>query len=362
MVLMLVDHARETFFLHRQVADPVDAFTVEPALFFTRWLSMLCAPVFVALAGLSAWLYGQKHGKREASLFLLKRGCFLLLLEITFVGFAWSAQFPPQTFWLQVIWAIGVCMIALSGLLHLPRVWCVIIGAVIVCGHNLLDPIVLTPESPWYVPWAMLHQRAVIDLGGGMIAKTTYPVLAWIGVMMLGYTAGPWFARGVDPALRLRRLTRLGVCLLGAFVLIRWVDVYGDKPWSHGGDGLRTVMSFLALTKYPPSLLFLLPTLGAGALLLGLFEKWRDRPALAQLAVFGSAPMFFYLLHLYVLKALYLMGLVIWGANQGVYYGFESLSSVWIISAILLVALYFPTRWFADLKRRRKDLAWLKYG
>jgi uncharacterized membrane protein len=317
MVLMLVDHVRETFFLHRQVGDPVAAATVEPALFFTRWLSTLCAPVFVALAGLSAWLYGRKHGKREASWFLLKRGCFLLFLELTFVGFAWSAQLPPRTFWLQVIWAIGVCMIALAGLLHLPRAWRFVIGAAIVCGHNLLDPIVLSPDSPGFVPWAMLHQRAVIDLGGGMVAKTTYPVLAWIGVMLLGHAAGPWFARDVEAAVRLRRLTGLGVGLLAAFVLIRWTGIYGDKPWSRGDDGLRTLMAFLSLTKYPPSLLFLLPTLGAGSLLLVLFEKWRDLGAAAALAVFGSAPMFFYLLHLYVLRALYLIGLALWGSEPG---------------------------------------------
>jgi uncharacterized membrane protein len=154
----------------------------------------------------------------------------------------------------------------------------------------------------------------------------------------------------------------LGIGLLVAFLFIRFANVYGDKPWSHGNEGLQTVMSFLALTKYPPSLLFLLPTLGIGALLLGLFEKWRERPLLAPLSLFGSAPMFFYLLHLYVLKALYLIGLSLFGRNQGDYFGFENLSSVWISSVILLVALYFPTRWFSDLKRRRKDLGWLKYG
>jgi uncharacterized membrane protein len=362
MILMLIDHVRETFFLHRQVGDPVDAATVEPALFFTRWLSTLCAPVFVALAGLSAWLYGRKHGKREASWFLLKRGCFLLFLELTFVGFAWSAQFPPRTFWLQVIWAIGVCMIALAALLHLSRAWRFGIGVAIICGHNLLDPIVLTPDSPWFVPWAMLHQRAVIDLGGGMVAKTTYPVFAWIGVMLLGHVAGPWFARDVEPARRIRRLTGLGVGLLIAFVLIRWTGVYGDKPWSCADDGLRTFMAFLSLTKYPPSLLFLLSTLGAGSLLLALFEKWPAGRLPAALAVFGAAPMFFYLLHLYVLRGLYLIGLAIWGPNQGTYFGFDRVSSVWICGVILLAALYFPTRWFAGVKRRRKDLAWLRYG
>lgn len=151
MAFMLVDHVRETFFLHLQVSDPVDASTADPALFFTRLLSTFCAPVFVALTGLSAWLYGQSHTKREISVFLLKRGLFLVFLEITFVSFAWSAQFPPQTIWLQVIWAIGISMIMLAALLHLPRTGQLILGIIIVCGHNLLDDIIIAPNSPLYI-------------------------------------------------------------------------------------------------------------------------------------------------------------------------------------------------------------------
>lgn len=361
MLFMLVDHVRETWFLHMQVTDPVDANTVDPALFFTRLLSTFCAPTFVALTGLSAWLYGQSHSKYETSMFLLKRGLFLMFLELTFVGFAWTAQFPPQTFWLQVIWAIGVSMIALAALLHLPRMWQFIVGGIIVCGHNLLDPIVLTPESPFYAPWAMLHQRAVIDLGGGLIAKTTYPVLAWIGVILLGYAAGPWFSRDTDSGQRIRRLVLLGTGMLVAFVLLRWANVYGDKPWFHADSDLRTVMSFLSMTKYPPSLLFLLPTVGTGALLLALFEKLENHKALPYLAIFGGAPMFFYLFHLYVLKTLYLIALAIYGPTKGEVFGVDNVSTVWIWVAILLVPLYLPTRWFAGLKQRRRDIWWLRY-
>ncbi|HYE50639.1 MAG TPA: heparan-alpha-glucosaminide N-acetyltransferase domain-containing protein [Azospirillaceae bacterium] len=361
MLFMLVDHVRETWFLHLQVGDPVDATTVDPALFFTRLLSTFCAPTFVALTGLSAWLYGQSHSPRETSIFLVKRGLFLMFLEVTFVGFAWSAQFPPQTFWLQVIWAIGVSMIALAALLHLPRLWQFVIGLAIVCGHNLLDGIVLTPQDAFYVPWAMLHQRAVIELGGGVIAKTTYPVLAWIGVILLGYAAGPWFARGTDPDQRIRRLVLLGAGMLAAFVLLRFANVYGDKPWFDAGSDLRTVMSFLSMTKYPPSLLFLLPTVGTGALLLALFERYSDSRVMPYLSIFGGAPMFFYLLHLYVLKALYLVALGLYGPTKGTVFGVDHISTVWIWVFILLVPLYLPTRWFAQLKQRRRDIWWLKY-
>jgi len=361
MIFMLLDHVRETWFLHLQVGDPVDANTVDPALFFTRLLSIFCAPVFVALTGLSAWLYGQSHSKYETSIFLIKRGLFLMFLEVTFVGFAWSAQFPPQTFWLQVIWVIGLSMIALAGLIHLPRIWQFAIGVAIVCGHNLLDGIVLTPESPFYIPWAMIHQRAVIDLGGGLVAKTTYPLLAWIGVIVLGYAMGPWFARGSDPAVRFRRLMTLGIGLIVGFVLIRYANVYGDKPWFHAETELRTVMSFLALTKYPPSLLFLMPTLGFGAIMLALFERIQTGAFSKWLALFGGAPMFFYLLHLYVLKALYLIALAIWGPTKGQFFGVDHVSTVWFWFFGLILPLYYPTRWFAQLKQRRKDIWWLKY-
>jgi len=277
MLFMLVDHVRETFFLHLQVTDPVDANTTDPGLFFTRLLSTFCAPTFVALTGLSAWLYGQSHSKAQVSQFLLKRGLFLIVLELTVVCLAWPTQsfaFPPDRFWLQVIWAIGISMVSLAATLHLPRPAQFALGLAIVCLHNLLDGLVLAPGDTGYAAWAVLHQRAVIDLGAGITAKTTYPVLPWIGVILLGYACGPWFARGSDPAVRMKRLARLGFGMVVAFVLIRWLNVYGDKPWFHAETPLRTVMSFLSLTKYPPSLLFLLPTVGTGVLLIAFVDEW----------------------------------------------------------------------------------------
>ncbi|EJL03060.1 membrane protein, putative [Pseudomonas fluorescens Q2-87] len=361
MLLMLVDHVRETFFLHHQVSDPIDALSVTPDLYFTRLLSTLCAPVFIFLTGLSAWLYSQKHSAGETSLFLLKRGLFLILLELTFVCFAWNAEFPPKTLWLQVIWCIGLCMIALAALLHLKRGWLIVLAIVIVAGHNLFDGVVLGPDSPFFVPWSILHQRAFIDITEFTRARTTYPVLPWIGVILLGWAIGPWFGKEVESAVRLRRLFKVGIGMLLAFVLIRYLNVYGDKPWIQTGDALRTVMSFLSATKYPPSLMFLMPTLGVGLILLACFEKAQERGAIALLGIYGGAPMFFYLLHLYVLKALYLLAMAIWGANQGAYFGFDHLPWVWLWSVLLGTVLFFPTRWFAGFKQRRRDIAILKY-
>ena len=361
MLCMLVDHVRETFLLHRQVSDPIDALSVAPDLFFTRLLSEICAPVFIFLTGLSAWLYSQKHSLGQTSVFLLKRGLFLVFLELTFVCFAWNAEFPPKTLWLQVIWCIGICMIVLAGLLHFKRSWLIVLGVAIVAGHNLLDNVVLGPESPFFVPWSILHQRVFIDITEFTRARTTYPVLPWIGVILLGWAIGPWFGKDVQPAARISRLLKVGVGLLVAFVFIRYLNVYGEKPWVQTGDALRTFMSFMSAKKYPPSLMFLMPTLGLGLILLAYFEKVQERWSTAQLAIYGGAPMFFYLLHLYVLKAMYLVAVAIWGTNQSTYYGFDNLSGVWLWSLILGVLLFFPTRWFANLKQRRRDIAILKY-
>lgn len=363
MLFMLVDHVRETFFLYMQVTDPVDANTTDPGLFYTRLLSTFCAPTFVALTGLSAWLYGQSHSKGQVSEFLLKRGLFLIVLEFTVVGYAWPTQapaFPPTAIWLQVIWAIGISMIALAALLHLPRVAQFAVGLAIVCLHNLLDPIRLTADQPGYVAWAILHQRSLIEFGG-IAVKTTYPILPWIGVILLGYACGPWFAKGSDPQRRIRRLAMTGLGLVLGFVLIRYLNVYGDKPWFVAENSTRTVMSFLALTKYPPSLLFLMPTVGTGCLLLALFEKFENSRVMPHLALLGGAPMFYYVLHLYVLKLIYNVALALYGPTKGTVFAVDNLSTVWIWVALLILPLYYPTRWFAQLKQRRKDIWWLKY-
>lgn len=360
MVIMLLDHLRETWFLYMPVSDPVDARTLMPALFFTRLTSTLCAPVFVALTGLSAYLYGQKHTLPQTSSFLLTRGLFLIFLELTFVNFSWRAELPPQFVFLQVIWAIGICMVILAGLIHLPGRAILALGLVIVGGHNLLDGIVLPPDHPLYVPWAIVHQRSAIVLGS-LTIKFNYPVLAWVGVICLGWSIGPWFS-ALAPQQRNRRLVGLGVGMVSAFLVLRALNVYGDQPWFVvPGDGLRTLMSFLALTKYPPSLLFLLSTLGIGVILLARFEQWEGGPVSRWLAVLGGAPMFFYLFHLYLLRVLYLAALSIWGPNHGPVFGVDSFVWVWVWYLGLIVPLYFPTRWFSDLKKRRKDIWWLKY-
>ena len=362
ILFMLLDHVRETFYLHMQVSDPMDVLQTDPALFFSRTLAHLCAPVFILLTGLSAFLYGEKQqGRAAVSSFLFKRGLFLVVLEFTLVNFAWTFQLPPSVIYLQVIWAIGLSMLALSLLLWLPRVLLIALGMALVAGHNLLDGLHFPVESWLHIPWAVLHDRGWIEVSEGLRLRTSYPVLPWIGVIALGYAIGPWFCRASAVAQRQQRLIVSGAGLLLGFLLLRLLNGYGEKPWLHGETGLQTLMSFFNITKYPPSLLFLALTLGVGLLLLVLFERRHQGRLVHWLAVFGAAPMFLYLLHLYVLKLLYLASLAIWGANHGQYFGFDSVLAVWAGAVVLAVALYLPVRWFARLKARRRDIAWLKY-
>ena len=362
ILFMLLDHVRETFFLHRQVADPMNVDITDPALFFSRTLAHLCAPVFVLLTGLSAYLYGEKYqGKRDVSAFLFKRGLFLVVLEFTLVNFAWTFQLPPSVIYMQVIWAIGVSMIALAALVWLPRPALLVLGMVIIAGHNLLDSLHFPVGSAMHVPWAILHDRGWIEFSDSLRLRTSYPVLPWIGVIALGYCLGPWFARSAAAAVRQRYLLLAGTGALLAFVVLRLLNGYGEAPWVSHDSAMQSLMSFFNITKYPPSLLFLALTLGTGLLLLLGFERAQKRQWISILAVFGTAPMFFYLLHLYVLKLLYLASVALFGLNQGNYFGFDSIGAVWLTAVLLCISLYLPVRWFATLKARRRDITWLKY-
>lgn len=353
MLLMMVDHVRETFFMHAQVSDPMPLDT-ETWLFASRLLAHLCAPIFIVLTGISAWLYGTKNGgARAASGFLFKRGLFLVVLEVTVISLAWSFDPTPDRYFLQVIWAIGVSMIALSVLLHLPRPVLAAIGLVIVFGHNLLDPISVQPGQWAYIPWTVLHDRGLIDLPWGADVRTSYPLLPWIGVIALGYAAGPWFGAQTTEAARTRALLATGVGALVLFAVIRTINGYGEPvPWQIGETWVRTVLSFLNVTKYPPSLDFLLVTLGLGALLLVALER-ASAVLTNLLAVFGGAPLFFYILHLFVLGIANRVCLAIWGPNHGDYFSVPNVGWIWLVALLCAALLWAPCRAFIALKARR---------
>ena len=360
IVLMLVDHVREKLYLHMQVLDPMDLGNTSQDLFFTRMTAHLCAPAFVFLTGMSAWLYGNASlkGPRSPSGFLFKRGLFLVFLELTVINFSWSGSY--DTLWLQVIWAIGWSMIALSVLVKLPY-WLVgVLGFLIVFGHNLLTPISFAPDEFGYTLWSILHERNFLIAEGPLRIKVTYPVLPWIGVILLGYFCGPLYARAVDTIRRRKLLIAMGLGCLGTLVVLRGFNIYGETvPWVHGDTAVQTLMSFINFTKYPPSLSFLLLTLGVAFLLLTWFETQNNK-IVDALEVFGSAPMFFYIVHLYVLLAGYLVLLAIFGPNHGELYGVDQFYWVWVTSALMTLLLYFPTKAFAQFKHST-NMAWVKY-
>lgn len=360
ILIMLLDHVRERFFLHLQVSDPMDVSTTDPALFFSRFAAHFCAPIFVFLTGLSAWLYAHPANgiPRSASRFLVKRGLFLIALEFTLITFSWMGSY--HTVWLQVIWVIGLSMLALAALLHLPRRWQLILALILLFGHNALTPINFMPEEWGYSLWTILHDRNILLQTDSLTIKISYPALPWFGVILLGYYAGPLYAAKQTPQLRKQILLVAGSASLLLLLLLRGANIYGETlPWQLQDTVVQSVMSFLNFTKYPPSLHFLLITLSGMCFMLCWMERWQN--AFSRiLLVFGSVPMFFYILHLYALLLLYSIAIWLFGANQGALYGVEHISSIWLISILLAALLYWPTRWFSRYKHSHKK-PWLSY-
>ena len=360
ILLMLLDHVRERFFLHMQVSDPMNVDVTSPGLFWSRFAAHFCAPTFIFLTGLSAWLYSHpSSGKlRSARSFLVKRGLFLIALEVTVICFSWMGYF--HTIWLQVMWAIGLCMLALALLINLPQRMLLVLGLLIVFGHNLLTPISFSPDEWGYTAWTILHDRGYISQGGFIDVKISYPVLPWIGVILLGYCAGPLYAHTRSTDDRKQWLIGLGLACAALFVILRGLNIYGETlPWQQFASTAQTAMSIFNVTKYPPSLSFLLITLAMMFFGLWVFERPLNRFSNA-LRVYGSVPMFFYILHLYVLLLLYSLVKAVFGTNHGDYFGVNDIAWIWLISAILAAVLYWPTKAFSRYKRKANK-PWLKY-
>ncbi len=365
ILLMALDHTRD--FLAGSAQNPRDV--TDPALFLTRWVTHLCAPTFILLAGVSAYLYGTRGRSRgDVSRFLVKRGLWLVLVEFTLVGFGWNLTLGTGLLVAQVIWAIGLSMIVLAALVHLPRWSIVAIAVALVAGHDLLDGVRAETlgEASWI--WNILHQQGLLRISPGVALLVVYPLLPWPAVMALGYALGPVLQRA--PAERRRFLLTTGAALTAGFVVLRAFNVYGDPaPWVAQATALGTVLSFLKCEKYPPSLLYLLMTLGPALLLLGLFDRAEGKVA-AWITTYGRVPFLFYVAHLPVihLVALALAWLTIGEAGwlignfvppKPAGYGL-SLPGVYVAWAAILLTLYPPCRWFSALKARRHDW-WLSY-
>jgi uncharacterized membrane protein len=366
IALMVLDHVRDYFHADAFVFNPLDPARTTPVLYATRWITHLCAPTFVFLSGVSAFLQ-RANGKdvRTLSRFLLTRGAWLVALEFTIVSFGFN--FAPVLF-AQVIYAIGVGMIALSVLVWAPQRAVLALGVLIVAGHDALAPInagMLGAAGP---VWMFAMEPGPTSFLAGFVA---YPAIPWVGVMLLGYGLAPLFL--LPQTERNRILTGCAAFALGLFLLLRALNAYGDPaPWQAHQSGWRTALSFFNVTKYPPSLMFVLVTLGMSFLLLPLLERLRGAPARVLLA-FGRTPLFTYLLHVYLVHgSALLLGMALgfpaavfthfildpsqlvtahWGFNLAVVYG------IWLLT---LAVLYPLSRWYADMKRRRRD-AWLSY-
>ncbi|OTG99392.1 DUF1624 domain-containing protein [Acinetobacter sp. ANC 4973] len=363
ILIMMVDHVRETFYLHYQVPDPMLIPGTEESLFFSRVLAHICAPVFVVLTGLSAYLYQAKNNSiRMTREFLIKRGLFLIFLELIVINFAWTGKFPPDVIYLQVIWAIGLSMLALAALIGLPKKLLWVISLVIIFGHNLLDQISFSNVPIIHSLWLILHERGWIEFGDVIRFRTSYPVLPWIGVITLGYCIGTQvFDQSVEPNKRNKILLTFGLSSLTLFFILRFINVYGDQAWSIMPTFTESLMSFFNVTKYPPSLLFILWNVGIGLILLVLLQKVETKNWIKPLIVFGSVPMFFYIVHLYVLKGLYLIAVEVFGKNYGDYYGVSSVGMLWFISLALCIGLYPLMVKFSNFKHKNKHIPLLKY-
>jgi uncharacterized membrane protein len=367
MILMALDHTRD--FFGNSGLNPTDPATTTIPLFFTRWITHFCAPVFFLLTGTGAYLSLRRQTKRELSRFLFTRGLWLIFLELTVTRcLGWQFNFDYHVTLLLVLWALGWAMIVLSLLVYLPAWAVTTFGVVMIAAHNLLDSV--ESSNPL---WSILHSPNFIVNSPRHILFVTYVLIPWVGVTAAGYGLGQVFRWASDR--RRRFLLRLGLVLITVFVVLRATNIYGNPfPWTVQRSPAYTALSFLNTAKYPPSLLYLLMTLGPALLFLWAVDagtpRWL-RPAL----IVGKVPMFYYLLHI---PLIHLLAVAVCYVRYGqVHWMFESadlgqfpitqppgwgysLPIVYLVWAVVVLTLYPLCRWFAALKQRRTD-AWLSY-
>jgi uncharacterized membrane protein len=374
IAFMVLDHVRDFVHVDALRFDPLDPARTSALLYATRWVTHLCAPTFVFLAGASAWLQ-RARGRTAAELswFLLTRGLWLVLLELTVIGFAWSFSLPFIIF-LQVIWAIGCSMVLLAALVGLPRGLVLASGVLIIVAHNLLDPLKPAQFGAWAQAWMALHVSGLWMHNGTPVVFDFYPVVPWLGVMLFGYGLAPWFL--MAPTARDRRFVALGAGMLALFLLLRYFNLYGDPhPWAMQASCAQSAMSFLRVEKYPPSLFYVCATLGLMFVLVPLFSRWRG-PTARAILVFGSVPLFAYILHLYVAHTLAILMRL--AAGQSIAMEFDLMRNMVLhpelfagtgfplavvyASWIGVLAILYPLcRWYSGLRQRHRDWWWLSY-
>jgi uncharacterized membrane protein len=369
MIIMVLDHVRHFFHFPVFFFSPEDPERATLPIFFTRWITHYCAPGFFLLSGVSAWLSGQKKTRSELALFLLTRGLWLMFFEIAIISFGWTFDLEWKSIPMQVIWALGLSMVCLSGLIFLPRAFLAIFSSLLIFGHNALDDIVLEGNFLW----AILHQGGFFQ-SGPFTWMVIYPLVPWVAVMVFGYVFGPVFGQETSWQARRKTLNAMGFTFLILFFLLRSLQWFGDPiPWQKSLSPSGMVIQFLNPLKYPPSLHFLAMTLGPIFILLVLAEKLKSK-FWEPVSVFGRVPFFFYLLHLYLL---HLLGFV-WafasgrGAGKMVMHDWESfnlglqgfgfgLPGVYAIWLAVVVFLFPVCHWYDRIKTQNKHLKILSY-
>jgi uncharacterized membrane protein len=375
MVFMALDHVRD--FFGDVSINAVDPERTNVPLFFTRWISHFCAPTFVFLTGVGTYLYGSRgRTKGGVSWYLLSRGLWIIVVEIFILGPLWRGgrvfvEDPVvgtvYPIFGQVFWAIGASMVALSALIWLPRGVLLVFALFLIEGHNIFDGIPPSEFGKWNWLWTILHVQGSVTITKHIVMFAAYPLIPWVGVLAAGYCFGPILR--METKERRDWLLGLGILMVLGFFVLRAINTYGDLfPWSLQRNETFTVLSFLNCHKYPPSLCYLLMTLGPAILLLAAFE--RPWPIIGPvLAVYGRVPMFYYLLHLPLILILALVTARI-GISLGYFESIESISrtrglnfglpAVYAVWFLVIAILYLPCLWYSGVKRRSKS-AWLTY-
>jgi uncharacterized membrane protein len=381
MVIMALDHVRD--FFHKVTLDnagaaatgPTDLTTTTSVLFFTRWITHFCAPIFVFLAGASIYLMSLKKSKKELSLFLITRGFWLVIVEVVLITFSWTFNPLYNLFILQVIWAIGISMILMGLLVQLPYKIIFLLGFIIVFGHNILDYKAVNEglKGSAFANLLYFSQFDIIPVADNRVVLIVYAFLPWLGVMMMGYCFGKLFAPGVDAAWRKAKLLQIGVGLFALFVVLRVINIYGDPvPWSSQPRGaVFTFLSFININKYPPSLQYLAVTIGGGIIFLALMEKVQNRFT-NVMNVYGRVPMLYYILHFYLIHTLVVIVFYLQGfgnkdiVTPGVPFFFKPNTfglNLWGVYAvwIFVVAVLYPVCKKYNRYKSTHDKWWLSY-
>ena len=370
MIIMALDHVRDYFHYDAFFFDPTDPEKTSLGLYLTRWITHYCAPTFSLLAGVSAYLIGIRKSKKELSSFLLKRGLWLVFIELTVVNFSWFFDIHFQTFGLFVIWSLGISMIFLAAIIHLKLKYVLIFSLLVIFGHNALDSIQIGNQ----IFWSIIHERNFIDLSNGVKLLAAYPILPWIGVMSFGYYIGSFYENDFPPLKRKKVFLIIGSSSVIMFFIIRLLNGYGNfQYWNNYEMIIQTLFSFFNPAKYPPSLTYLLMTLGPVFIILSLTENLKGK-IINTISVFGKVPFFYYIIHIYLIHLLALITAWItgfgwenmivkgWVTQSPLLKGFGfNLLIVHLIWIAIVIALYPFCKKFSNYKQNNKDKAWLSY-